>query len=505
MTTSPQTIGHWLDGQPYAGTSGRTGEVFNPATGEVSALVAFADRARSPPRSPPPRRLPGLARHLPRQAHPGALRLPRAAQRPQERARRDHHRRARQGPLRRPRRGGPRPGGRRVRLRHPAPAQGRRLRRTSPPASTSTPSASRSAWSAIISPVQLPGDGADVVLPDRHRRGQHRGAQAQREGPVGRRSVTGRAVGRGRPARRRVQRRPGRQGRRRRAARPPRRRGGLASSAPPRSPGTSTRPATAHGKRVQALGGAKNHMVVLPDADLDLAADAAVNAGFGSAGERCMAISVARRRRPRGRRAGRQDRRAHRDPAHRRRRAAAATWARWSPSAHRDKVARTSRPARRRGASVVVDGRSVAGRRRRGRLLARPDAARPRHPGDERLHRRDLRPGALRGARRHATRRRWRWSTPTPTATAPRSSPTTAARPAQFQQRGRGRHGRHQRADPGADGATTPSAAGRPRCSATPTPTAPRACTSSPVARSVTERWLDPSHGGINLGFPQNH
>jgi malonate-semialdehyde dehydrogenase (acetylating)/methylmalonate-semialdehyde dehydrogenase len=47
---------------------------------------------------------------------------------------------------------------------------------------------------------------------------------------------------------------------------------------------------TRAGKRVQALGGAKNHMVVLPDADLDLAADAAVNAGFGSAGERCMAI-----------------------------------------------------------------------------------------------------------------------------------------------------------------------------------------------------------------------
>jgi malonate-semialdehyde dehydrogenase (acetylating)/methylmalonate-semialdehyde dehydrogenase len=46
------------------------------------------------------------------------------------------------------------------------------------------------------------------------------------------------------------------------------------------------------GKRVQALGGAKNHMLVLPDADLDLAADAAINAGFGSAGERCMAISA---------------------------------------------------------------------------------------------------------------------------------------------------------------------------------------------------------------------
>ncbi|MBA3983475.1 MAG: CoA-acylating methylmalonate-semialdehyde dehydrogenase [Acidimicrobiia bacterium] len=49
---------------------------------------------------------------------------------------------------------------------------------------------------------------------------------------------------------------------------------------------------TANGKRVQALGGAKNHMLVLPDADLDMAADAAISAGYGSAGERCMAISV---------------------------------------------------------------------------------------------------------------------------------------------------------------------------------------------------------------------
>jgi len=49
---------------------------------------------------------------------------------------------------------------------------------------------------------------------------------------------------------------------------------------------------TKAGKRVQALGGAKNHMIVLPDADLNLAADAAINAGFGSAGERCMAISA---------------------------------------------------------------------------------------------------------------------------------------------------------------------------------------------------------------------
>jgi malonate-semialdehyde dehydrogenase (acetylating) / methylmalonate-semialdehyde dehydrogenase len=50
--------------------------------------------------------------------------------------------------------------------------------------------------------------------------------------------------------------------------------------------------ATSHDKRVQALGGAKNHMIVLPDADIDMAADAAVSAGYGSAGERCMAVSM---------------------------------------------------------------------------------------------------------------------------------------------------------------------------------------------------------------------
>ena len=50
---------------------------------------------------------------------------------------------------------------------------------------------------------------------------------------------------------------------------------------------------TANGKRVQALGGAKNHMVIMPDADLDMAANALMGAAYGSAGERCMAISVA--------------------------------------------------------------------------------------------------------------------------------------------------------------------------------------------------------------------
>lgn len=51
--------------------------------------------------------------------------------------------------------------------------------------------------------------------------------------------------------------------------------------------------ATANGKRAQCFGGAKNHMIVMPDADLDQAVDALIGAGYGSAGERCMAISVA--------------------------------------------------------------------------------------------------------------------------------------------------------------------------------------------------------------------
>src|SRR5207245_7963941 len=49
---------------------------------------------------------------------------------------------------------------------------------------------------------------------------------------------------------------------------------------------------TSHGKRVQALGGAKNHMIVFPEADIEMAADAAVSAAYGSAGERCMAVSM---------------------------------------------------------------------------------------------------------------------------------------------------------------------------------------------------------------------
>ncbi|CAM3794333.1 CoA-acylating methylmalonate-semialdehyde dehydrogenase [Tsukamurella ocularis] len=116
--------------------------------------------------------------------------------------------------------------------------------------------------------------------------------------------------------------------------------------------------ATARGKRVQALGGAKNHMLVLPDADLALTADAAINAGFGSAGERCMAISVVVAVEPvadaliaeitsrmAGLRIGDGRRGCDMGPL--------------VTEAHRDKVASYIDVALEDGADVVVDGREV--------------------------------------------------------------------------------------------------------------------------------------------------
>ena len=116
---------------------------------------------------------------------------------------------------------------------------------------------------------------------------------------------------------------------------------------------------TAHDKRVQSLGGAKNHAVILPDADLDLAADAMVNAGFGSAGERCMAISacvavgpiaddlVAKiAERAAGIKTGDGTRDADMGPL--------------VTQAHRDKVASYIDAGEAAGAKVVLDGRTVS-------------------------------------------------------------------------------------------------------------------------------------------------
>ncbi|MFG7943805.1 CoA-acylating methylmalonate-semialdehyde dehydrogenase [Streptomyces cacaoi] len=115
---------------------------------------------------------------------------------------------------------------------------------------------------------------------------------------------------------------------------------------------------TAHGKRVQALGGAKNHAVVLPDADLDLAADAMVNAGFGSAGERCMAVSAVVA-------VGGVGDELVAKIAERARSLVTGDGTRGSDmgplvtAAHRDKVASYVDAAERDGAKLVVDGRTV--------------------------------------------------------------------------------------------------------------------------------------------------
>lgn len=118
------------------------------------------------------------------------------------------------------------------------------------------------------------------------------------------------------------------------------------------------REGTAAGKRVQALGGAKNHMLVLPDADLDLAADAAVSAGYGAAGERCMAISavvavdsiadelVAKiAERAKGLRVGDGTRETDMGPL--------------ITGEHRDKVAGYVDAGEQAGTQVVLDGRTV--------------------------------------------------------------------------------------------------------------------------------------------------
>ena len=158
--------------------------------------------------------------------------------------------------------------------------------------------------------------------------------------------------------------------------------------------------ATRNGKRVQALGGAKNHMLVLPDADIGMAADAAVSAAYGSAGERCMAISVVVA-------VG-----AVADPlieAIQKR----MTNIKVGPGLeegnemgplitreHRDRVASYLECAESEGATLTVDGRDRCGMRSR-RLLPRHLADRQRQAGHALLRRRDLRPRALGRARRH--------------------------------------------------------------------------------------------------------
>ncbi len=215
----------------------------------------------------------------------------------------------------------------------------------------------------------------------------------------------------------------------------------------------------ANGKRSQCFGGAKNHMVILPDADLDQAVDALIGAGYGSAGERCMAISVAvpvgeeTANRLRNRLVERinQLRVGHSlDPK--------ADYGPLVTEAALKRVRDYIGQGVEAGADLVVDGRErttdeLTFRRRRPLegLLHRPHAVRQRHHRHVDLHRRDLRPGAVhrqgtrlrRGAAvAHRTRiRQWGGDFHPGRRCCPRLRVTRA-----------GGHGRRQRADPGAGG-----------------------------------------------------
>ena len=149
--------------------------------------------------------------------------------------------------------------------------------------------------------------------------------------------------------------------------------------------------ATKNGKRCQALGGAKNHMIVLPDADIDMAADAAVSAAYGSAGERCMAVSVlvavgsvadplidAIKQRIPNVKIGRRHGPVERDGA-----------------AHHARASRQGRVVSRGGERRRRRARELPGRG----LLPRAVADRRPEAGDARIRRRDLRAGARRRTR----------------------------------------------------------------------------------------------------------
>ena len=310
-------VTHWINGAEYVATESevpadkvgaaltalrdkavdgidpeRSGDIYDPATGKVTGTVDFADGPRSWTRPSPRPRRRSPSGGTPRS--PSAPRCCSPSASCSTRARRSSPRSsppstARCSPTRSARspaawRSSSSPAASRTCSRAASP-------RASRPASTSTRSASRSAWSASSrrsTSRRWCRCGSSRSRSPRATPSSSSRARRTRRAA----NFIAELWSRGRAARRRLQRRPRRQGGRRRAARrTPTSRASRSSARPPIAKYVYET-GTAHGKRVQALGGAKNHMVVLPDADLDLAADAAVNAGFGSAGERCMAISA---------------------------------------------------------------------------------------------------------------------------------------------------------------------------------------------------------------------
>ena len=208
---------------------------------------------------------------------------------------------------------------------------------------------------------------------------------------------------------------------------------------------------TRNGKRVQALGGAKNHMIVLPDADIDMAADAAVSAAYGSAGERCMAISVVvavgdvadplvdaiKARLPKIKVGPGTDPDAEMGPLVTRE--------------HRDKVASYLDSGPAQGADLVVDGREhVLYQEGKGFFLG-VSLLDQRDARDGVLPQRDLRAGP-RDRPGHDLRRGGRARQRQPVRQRDGDLHPRRRRRPPVPVRGEHRHGRHQRPDPGAGG-----------------------------------------------------
>ncbi|MFG1955762.1 CoA-acylating methylmalonate-semialdehyde dehydrogenase [Micromonospora sp. NPDC048830] len=259
--------------------------------------------------------------------------------------------------------------------------------------------------------------------------------------------------------------------------------------------------AAKQGKRVQALGGAKNHMLVLPDADLDLVADAAVNAGFGSAGERCMAVSVVLavepvadvliekvRERISMLRIGDGRRGTDMGPL--------------VTEAHRDKVASYIDLAAKDGADVVVDGREVEVNGEPGGFWLGPTLI-DRVPTTSRVYTEEVF-GPVLSVVRVATY---------DDGLALINSGTFGNGTAIFTNDGGAARRFQREVEVGMIGINVPI----------PVPVAyysfggwkqslfgvckaygPAGFDFFTQEKAVTQRWLDPSHGGLNLGFPQS-
>ena len=206
---------------------------------------------------------------------------------------------------------------------------------------------------------------------------------------------------------------------------------------------------SASGKRVQALGGAKNHMIVMPDADMDQAVDALMGAGFGSAGERCMAISVAV---PVGEKTA--DRLVEAlAPKIRMMKVGPAT----DPESEMGPVITAEAKRRitdligqgvKEGAKLVVDGRGLELQGYERGFFLGGFAVRSRHRGHDHLQDRDLRTGAVRGADRQLRGSR-RPDQPPRIRQRHRHLHPRRRRGPRLCRRHRGRHGRHQCAHPG--------------------------------------------------------